>query len=329
MDFSHIIGQKEITVSLENSLSRGKIGHAYIFSGPKGIGKKTVARIFAGLLLCSKGNSSQSCGQCLSCQLFESGSNPDFHEVNPDSGSIGVDEIREVIGDIGIRPMYSNRKVLLIADAGRMTAQAQNSLLKTLEEPPSYGVIILTASNYGALLETIRSRTIRLNFRKNSYREVRSLLEAKFGSDIQALDFIASYSDGVIGTALKLADSEEFIELREKIAAIPTGLNNSGLKAVFEYYPFFEANKDNAEVILDMLLLLYRDMLVCKNSGNENILINSDKKDIIFNNAAVFSENRLIKSIEAIEETRRNLKYNANYQLSMEVMLMKLQEEEV
>lgn len=329
MDFSSIIGQREITDGLKHALSSGKIGHAYIFTGPKGIGKKTVARVFAGLLLCQKSEGEKRCGSCLSCQLFENGSNPDYHEINPEGSSIGVDEIREVLSDIVVRPMYSEKKVYLITDAERMTAQAQNSLLKTLEEPPSYGVIILTTSNYGALLETIRSRTIKYSFRKNSRSEVKAVLQSKFGEGLAVADFVVSYSDGIIGTALELAGSEEFTALREKTLEMLVKLRYSKLSDVFDNYAFFEANKEDVEVILDIALLFFRDLLAYKNTEDENILINYDKKDIIINNASVYPERRLIKCIEVIENTRRNIKQNANYQLSMEVMLMKLQEEEV
>ncbi|MCX7708860.1 MAG: DNA polymerase III subunit delta' [Clostridia bacterium] len=329
MDFSSIIGQQEVIDSLKNSIESEKVGHAYIFAGPTGIGKKTVARIFASMLLCSNSGVAGSCGECLSCRLAENNSNPDFHEVNPEGASIGVDEIRDVLSNIVVRPMYGKKKVYLIIDAERMTVQAQNSLLKTLEEPPSYGVIILTTSNYGALLETIRSRTIKLSFKKNSPLEIKALLEGRFGNTIKAVDFVTSYADGIIGTALKLAGSEEFIALREKTLELLQKLRRSKLSTVFDQYPFFEENKEDVDVILDIALLFFRDLLAYKNTGDENILINSDKKDIILNNASVYSTDRLIRSVETIENTRKIIKQNANYQLSIEVMLMKLQEEDV
>lgn len=329
VDFSGIIGQKEITDSLKNALKSGKTGHAYIFAGPRGIGKKTVARIFCSLLSCAENDGEKSCGKCLSCRLIENRSNPDYHEINPEDGSIGVDEIRGMLGDMVVRPMYSQKKVYLIIDAERMTVQAQNSLLKTLEEPPSYGVMVLTTSNYGALLETIRSRAIKYSFKKNSREEVKDLLGSKLQRNPGALDFVASYAGGIIGTALELAGSEEFGTLREKTLEILLKLRSSRLSDVFDNYAFFEANRDNIDLILDIALLFYRDVLVFKTTGNENLLINSDKKDIIFNNASVYSESRLMNCIENLESARRNIKQNANYQLSMEVMLMKLQEEEV
>jgi len=335
MDFSGIAGQKEVIGNLLYSLENDKISHAYIFSGPAGIGKRTVARIFAGILLCSgrkeSGSLSRkatgSCGECQPCRLFEAGSNPDFYEIEAAGATIGVDEIRDLQGHMAVKPFYGERKVYLVAEADKMTVQAQNCLLKTLEEPPSFAVIILTVSNYDALLETIRSRAVKYSFRENSREEVLGFLERKFGDGLKEKDFIASYSGGIIGKALELAGNEEFIALREETLKIAEGISRSGLYDVFRAYDFFNNNKDHAETILDIMASYYRDLLVAKNAGKEKLLINSDKKDIIINNARDFEVRKLVKNIETIELTRLNIRKNVNFQLSIEVMLMKLQED--
>jgi DNA polymerase-3 subunit delta' len=160
MNFGLITGQTLIIENLRHSLSSGRTGHAYVFAGPKGVGKRTVARIFASLLLCESGSSGSSCGVCTACRLTDAGTNPDFTLLEPAGSSIGVDEIRALQSDIIIKPAYSKRKIYLIAEADKLTLQAQNCLLKTLEDPPPYGIIIMTASNYNSLIETIRSRVI-------------------------------------------------------------------------------------------------------------------------------------------------------------------------
>ncbi len=327
MNFSDMIGQKELIESLVNALNHDRVGHACIFSGPAGIGKKTAAAIFAGMLLCEAPTPVDRCGRCQACRLFDSGSNPDFRAVRTDGASIGVDEIRDIQGDVAIKPMYSRRKVYIIEEADKMTVQAQNCLLKTLEEPPSYVVIILTASNYEALLETIRSRSQRSSFKKYTQAQVRQAVADKFGPAARGVDFAVAYADGVIGTALQLVGTEEFLALREKTLEIAGRLKKPGLSAVFGIYGFFEENKEDIDIILDILSLYYRDMLVAKKTGNENILINSDKKDIIFNNAREYPAQRLVAGIEQIEAARRAIKQNANYQLAVEHMLIKLQED--
>lgn len=327
MDFKDIIGQKEVVVGLIHSIENGRVGHAYLFCGPRGIGKRTVARIYASVLLCVSGDSSHSCGQCMPCRLCQEGTNPDYREVEAVGASIGVEEIRQLQSDLMVRPMYAPRKVYLILDADHMTVQAQNCLLKTLEEPPEYATILLTASNSEALLETIRSRTVRFNFRKYLPSEVRRCVVDQLGGSTENLDFIVSYADGIIGKGLELAASEEFAVLRSKTLDMLSALLEPELIKAFEFFKFFEENKEEVDTILDIMCLYYRDILLYKQTDGDCILINSDKKDMILISVPVFSTQRLVENIDAVEQARRNIKQNANFQLSIEVMLMRLQEE--
>lgn len=329
MSFKKIIGQKEIIDTLKHSAATGRIGHACVFTGPSGIGKRTVAAEYAGLLICENTGPEGACGKCRACMLYDSGSNPDFKRISTGSATIGVDEIRDMQHDITIRPMYSKRKVYIIEDADKMTVQAQNCLLKTLEEPPEYVVIILTVSNYDALLETIRSRVRRYSFRKNTYEEVCNAIDgAVKGKDINKA-FAVSFADGVIGTALELAGEGAIQELRDKTFSLLEKLHRFRLYEIFGQYSFFEDNKDDIDAILTIMSMYYRDIMVQKETGSEKMLINSDKKDIIINNAPHFSVSRLLKNIGIIETARKDIKQNANYQLSIEHMLIKLQEETV
>ena len=327
MNFSDIIGQNEVVSTLKAVLRDDSARHAYIFAGPEGIGKRMVARVFAAALLCSGRNFADRCENCQTCRLFDSGTNPDFYVVEAEGASISVDDIRRMQHDVSIRPMYSSKKVYLVAEADKMTVQAQNCLLKTLEEPPGYAVIVLTTSNSNSLLETIRSRSIIYNFRKNTDEEVKACILKREVKEVAGLDFIVSYADGVPGMALTLIESGDFRLNRDKAVEVILQLKSSKLLEIFNVYDFFEENKDNIDSILDIMLLFYRDLLIAKKSGNENILINSDKKDIILRNVDGFEMGKLIDNIAAIEEARRNIKQNANYQLAIEVMLMKLQEE--
>lgn len=329
MNFNDIAGQKEIIESLKTQLENNKIGHAYIFSGPQGIGKRFVAKIFSAALLCNEPDKDGCCGKCQACRLFMNNSNPDYYVIEPDGTSIGVDDIRKMQQHIVIRPLYSDRKVYVITEAEKMTVQAQNCLLKTFEEPPGYAVIILTASNYEGLLETIRSRGVRYTFKKNSNLEVMEFLKKSNKLKNGMTDFVVSYSEGIIGRALELLESEDFNSIREETIGILSRLNDKKLGDVFKIYDFFEENKDSVDTIFGIMTSFYRDLLVASVSGNENILINSDKKDIILKYAARFSADKLMESIRILEDTHRMLKQNANYQLAIEVMLMKLQEEDI
>ncbi|MFA6309011.1 MAG: DNA polymerase III subunit delta' C-terminal domain-containing protein [Clostridia bacterium] len=331
MNFNKVIGQKEILLSLKKSIANDTVGHAYIFSGPRGIGKRTVASIFSAMLLCSETISDDggidSCGKCYACRMFSSEANPDYKVIEPTGTSIKIEEARKIHSDVSIRPTYSKRKVYVINEAEKMTKEAQNSLLKILEEPPKYVTIILTTSNYTSLLETVRSRAVKFEFKKNEDSEVKNILKTDFSGNIKGADFIASYSNGIIGTAIKLAGSEDFIKLREETLGIINRLNSKNLLDVFEIYPFFNENKPEINTILDIMAMFYRDLLVTQSAGDGNLLINSDKKDIILVNAKEYKEHELIKNIEIIEVTRKYIMQNVNYQLCIEVMLMKIQEE--
>jgi DNA polymerase-3 subunit delta' len=327
VDFGSIKGKREVVESMLRAVESDRVGHAYILNGPEGIGKKTLSQAFAALLLCSGKAFPDLCGSCMPCRLISSGANPDLKILDKGEKSIIVDEIRDIQQDVNIKPMYSARKVYIINEAGNMTVQAQNCLLKTLEEPPSYTVILLNVSNMEAMLPTIRSRATAYTLKKNTYEEVYSFLAERFGRELPGLNFIAAYSDGIIGTAVKLAKSGEFTTIRENTIKLLLGLQNSSRLKAFEEYSFFDSNRDNIDTILKIMMLFYRDLLVAATTGNEKILINSDKKDIIFSNVRYYTPQRLIRNIETINTAYSNIDRNANYQLSLEVMLMKLQED--
>ncbi|NLK88237.1 MAG: DNA polymerase III subunit [Clostridiaceae bacterium] len=327
MDFKDVIGQREVIGSLERSLSEGRIGHAYIFSGPAGIGKKTIARIFAGLLLCDAPQNASVCGSCRPCLMMENGSNPDYHSIICEELSIGVDLIREIQSDVVLKPMYSKRKVYIVEEAEKMTEQAQNCLLKTFEEPPGYVVVILLTTNYDKLLETVRSRAQHIKFGKYTREQVCQVLMDRYGSDDGTLGLAADYSDGNIGTALELAGFGEFSKLRDQMLELLPRVAHGETKSILDFSSFMDNNKYNADMLFDIMLLYYRDLLVMSETGYEKMLINSDKKDIIFNNARKYSSNRLISNIEAIGAARRALKQNAGYQLVIDNLLIKLREE--
>jgi DNA polymerase-3 subunit delta' len=327
MDFNGIIGQGKVIGSLKRALAENRVGHAYIFSGPDGIGKKTIARIFAGLLLCEDPKDGASCGSCIPCRMYENGSNPDYHAVACDEASIGVDLIRQMQSDVAIKPMYSKRKVYIIEDASKMTEQAQNCLLKTFEEPPPYVVIILLSNNYDALLETIRSRAQRINFSKYTYEQVYQAVMQKYAGVAKQVELAVSYADGNIGIALELAGSGELSILRDKTLELVTCAARGETDKILEFETFLDDNKESIGLILDILLLYYRDLLVMSETGNENILINSDKKDMILKNVRMYSNRRILSSIAAVEEIRRAVKQNANYQLSMDKLLIKIRED--
>jgi len=325
MDFNEITGQKEIIRGLKKLIIEDKVGHAYIFTGAKGIGKRTVAKAFSHMLLCAMPTENGPCNKCVPCRLWKEGSNPDYYHIETERDNILIDEIRSMQSNIIVKPLYSGRKVVLIADAEKMTVQAQNCLLKVLEEPPLYAVIVLTTSHYEALLSTIRSRVTRFNLSRYAKDEMRKIIESNIKQVNTDIDFVINYSDGVPGTALNLASSHDFIKLRESSIDIVQKLYRMKDIEFFDIYNFFEANKDNIDIVLDIIMAYYRDLIIAKTGGKENMLINSDKKNKILNEAGNYSLERLINNIEIVEAARVGIKQNVNYQLSIENMILRLQ----
>lgn len=329
MNFDELIGQKKAITTLKQNISSGSISHGYVFSGVAGIGKKTLAAAFVAALFCEKPiDGIKPCGFCQACVLTEEDSNPDLILITNDENSIGVEEIREKLQtSVLIKPAYSKRKIYLIIDADKMTVQAQNCILKTLEEPPPYCTIILTVSNYDSLLETVRSRSVHIPLLPCSKEEIIKIIcQMKNESGLEN-EVIAALSQGIPQKAIRIMESQSFTELREKTVGLTASIIRKKEKAAVEHFAFFNEYKEEYEDILEIMLGLFRDMLVLKTTNTENMLINADKKDIILSCAYRADINWLSANIDRIEEARRQLRHNVNYNLSIETMLLKLGEE--
>ena len=225
MESERILGQNHILRHFENAIRMGKISHAYIINGEEGSGKMNLAIHFAKALQCERNNSNKAinedgeritvpgtaCGQCKSCKQTDSKNQPDIKYITYEKSGIGVDEIREQINDdIDIKPYSSPYKIYLVDEAEKMTVQAQNALLKTIEEPPAYAVLVLITTNPEVFLPTILSRCIQLKLRPLKDSVVSDYLTEKMGvSDGQA-DIYAAFARGNLGKAIHLASSEEF-----------------------------------------------------------------------------------------------------------------------
>jgi len=279
--------------NLEVIIKNKKFTHAYVFAGVESNKNLATAMRFAKFLLCQNpGN--EPCGKCEACDTLIEGQSPDLYVVQPIDSNIGVEQIRSMGKAAYIKPLNAKRKVFVIDQAEKMTVQAQNSLLKILEDPPGDSVIILSTVNYNSLLATIRSRVAK--------------------EEAKGAGFSIDYSLDISG------------EVRQKIVEIVISTVEKSCSDVFQFYTFFEANKQRIDYILDNMLILYRDFLIVKSTKTTDGLINIDKKDMILDNEHKFSAARLVRNTEIVEKTRKYIKQNANYQLSIEVMLMSLQE---
>lgn len=317
-----MLGHQRVLKTLQTAIKNDTISHAYIFEGANGIGKRETALAFSSMLMCEADDA--PCGSCKTCQLLGQGSHPDFQEIYLDEDkSISVEDIRNILKGIVIRPLYSKYKVYIINNADNMTVQAQNALLKSLEEPPRYVVFILTVQVGTAMTSTIRSRCQRIYFNKLSNEEILSILSTKYGSVKPEWDFIVSYADGVIGTAIDLVDFPQYLETRESVLDKVMQILESEDADLFILYDLFEKNDDKIDYILRIMLMFFRDIIVYNQTGNFSILINSDKKDMINKNKNL-KLSSLLRCIRAIWSAKRSLEVNASFQLTIEVMLMKI-----
>ncbi|HIR97610.1 MAG TPA: DNA polymerase III subunit delta', partial [Candidatus Merdisoma faecalis] len=225
--FSEIIGHEQIIEHLQNAIRLNKVSHAYILDGEEGSGKMLLASAFAQTLQCEQGGT-EPCGKCHSCIQAESRNQPDIIRVTHEKpGSIGVDDIRDQLcSDILIRPYSSPWKIYIVDEAEKMTVQAQNALLKTIEEPPAYGIVLLLTENSEAFLPTILSRCVTLKLRPVKDEQIRKyLMEELHVPDYQA-EVCTAFARGNVGKAKRLAESEHFQELKDQVVHLLRHLND-------------------------------------------------------------------------------------------------------
>lgn len=325
--FDEIKGNEQLKRQLKNAVLNKRISHSYIIDAPKGMGKKLIAKTFAKTLQCLE-KGTEPCGKCVSCRTFDEGNHTDIIYVKAKGKSIGVDDIREqIVKNIELRPYQYPYKIFIVENADTMTIQAQNALLKTIEEPPEYGLFILLSNNYTNFLPTILSRCVMFRLKPLRVGIVSEYLINKLELDVEKAYMYALYSQGNIGRAVEMAASEEFAEMREMAVNLTVNLFEHDLTAIFSDVEKLSLYKNDIQQLLDIIYLCYRDATVVKAINNsENFLIQKDKKYLIEKIASKASLKSLVKKSEAVFETKMKLKQNASFQMAMEAMLLRLKE---
>ena len=329
--FEDILGQETIIGHFRDAISTGKISHAYILSGEEGIGKHMLASRTAAALLCTSEDEERPCGMCASCIQAEAGTNPDIIYVTHEKQLISVGDIRsQVVDDIRIKPYAGKYKVYIIDEAERMNEQAQNALLKTLEEPPEYAVIFLLAANTGSFLPTILSRCITLPLKPVRTEAVADLLTTRYSLPDYMARTCASFSGGSIGKAIRYATDEEFVRTRDEVVRLMSGIDGMNHAELMESLSFFGDEKsrgnDSHKVddFLDMLSLWMRDMLMFKATQDPNRLVFHDSVIEIKRQAALRSFENINEAIDAIEKARMRLRAFVYFDIAMEMLFMAL-----
>ncbi|MDB8789998.1 DNA polymerase III subunit delta' C-terminal domain-containing protein [Romboutsia sp. 1001216sp1] len=308
MYFEDIIGQEFAKKYLTNSIKNNKISHAYMFEGIEGIGKKKLTEELAKLLL----------------DISDVKNSPDYIEINPDGNSIKIAQIRKLQTDIIIKP-HKDYKIYVINDAHKMTIEGQNALLKTLEEPPKYAIIILVTSNKEALLDTIKSRCEIIKFLPISLIDLKKYLIQK-GVDEQRAQLLATFSRGSIEKALELSESSEFALMREEIQSYIERLLDKNIVDILDISLDIEKYRGDIFNILDIMINYFRDIMFIKEKIDKNMIINSDKITFLQNMSKKISYSQVSKIIDIIEETKKKIRSNCNFNISMQVMALNIYE---
>lgn len=292
--FNNIIGNDRIKNLLVNLVQTNKVSHSYLFIGIDGIGKMLIAREFAKMILCTDKN--KYCNNCKSCIEFDTNNNPDFKIIEPQGNSLKIEQIREFQNKVVEKPIISDKKVYIINDSDKMTQEAQNCLLKTLEEPPEYVVIILIGSNENLFLSTIKSRCTILHFDIISNKNIKEYLEKNYQVNMNSKIMINAFQ-GSIGKAIQLKEKQEEYERIEEI--------------------IYNLEKKDKIDILNMSEIIYK----CKDDKLEIL----DYMNVVFMDLAKRS-NKYANCINIVEEVKRRLQSNANYDMNIDNMLFNLWE---
>ena len=320
MSFNKIIGQELAVDLLKRAIGENRLAHAYLFIGPEGVGKSLLAKVFAKALNCEKGTP-EPCGECIACKKIEGGTHPDVIVLSPEgkSSQIGIDAIRRTEGTMSLKPYEGRTKVFIVDGADKMTEEAANSLLKTLEEPPKDTVIVLLASNMFRLQPTIVSRCQKVLFHPLSERAIMKELIERYGLDDKKAGFVSRFSEGRLGRAVEVLEGEAMAK-RDRIVDEFLTPKQFGYEDTWLYgEPRQEVNE-----VLNTLAVYFRDLLVFNLSKDQGLLVNLDKASEIAKDAAKYPVERLEGIIETIADTQERIRRNANIKIALSSMRLNI-----
>ena len=327
LGFRDVIGHEHLIEHLQSAIAMGKVSHAYIFDGEKGSGKNFLADRFAAALQCSA-DGEKPCGTCTSCKQAEGRNHPDIIRITHEKpNTISVDDIRQQLcGDVMIKPYKGPYKVYIVDEAEKLNVQAQNALLKTIEEPPAYAVIILLTTNSESFLPTILSRCVTLHLKPAKDSVVRRyLMEQVKIPDYQA-DICVAFAQGNIGKARRLALSEEFGQMKEHVIHLVKYIQEMDIsELIFGMHKITEFKTDISDY-LDLLMVWYRDVLLYKATWNPSSIVFSDEIHTLRKMASKSSYEGIETILKALDKAKLRLAANVNFDLTMELLLLTMKE---
>ena len=325
--FHDILGHEQIIAHLQNAIEEDKVSHAYIFNGPEASGKMMLAEAFAMALQC-EGEGKRPCLECRSCRQAADHNQPDIIYVSHEKpNTIGVDDIRtQINNDIDIKPYSSRYKVYIVDEAQKMNQQAQNALLKTIEEPPAYAIILLLTTNADSFLQTILSRCITLNLKAVKEDKIKEYLMKHYQIPDYQADICAAFSQGNVGKAIQLASSEEFGELKASVLQLMKRLEDIDLYEMTGAVKQIAEYKLSVNDYFDLMMIWFRDVLYLKATNDVDGLIFKDEVYDIKKQAAKRSYQGIETILEALEKAKIRLNANVNFDLVSELLLLTIKE---
>ena len=327
LNFNSIKWQDSIVNNLKSSIKANTLSHAILFTGNTASGIE-LANAAADALLCDK-NEGNACNNCPSCVKTNVGSHPDKITVTVPSTkkTIGVDEIRDVINNMYVRPFIAEKKVFIFTDAHKMTAQAQNALLKVLEAPPEYGVFLMVAEKEEQLLETVLSRLTKYKLALPSSEQILQYLLLKYPEKKAYTDFASRLSGGNLDLAEKYINDDSQGDKRKRLLMFITKMINKDKSAVFDFAGYLTEYKDDFDDNLEYIYILLRDLIFIKNNFPDNKIINSDLIDMLKAHCTKVSEESIFKFASRLSECKEAQKVNSAFKLTILNALLKIWEE--
>lgn len=327
MDFKNIIGHEDIISRFLSNIETDHVSHAYIIAGEEGSGRFSLASAFAKALQCES-EGSDSCGECKSCKQAESGNHPDIIVVEKGENAIlTVDTIREqVVSTMDIKPYSSKYKVYIIKDGEKMNEMAENALLKTIEEPPAYGIIIIITTQPEKLLPTIRSRCITLSTKPIKEKDIHEYLVEKLGVDENKATFAIEYAQGNLGKAILLATNEEYEGLINSVIDLEANIYDMTMDDISEAIQKCTNYQMNINDYLDLMMMWYRDILVLKVTGNPDKIMFKEQYSVIREQAKYLSFNELDDKERAIATAKERINAKAKMEDIMRLLIITLKE---
>ncbi len=326
-DFQNITGLKYVKSYLQKAIELDRISHAYIFSADQGCGKRTMAMAFAKALQCER-QELDACGECTSCRQAESNNHPDIIWVTHEKpNTISIDEIREQVNrTVPVKPYRGKYKIYIIPDAQMMTLQAQNAILKTIEEPPEYVVILLLTSNETQLLPTIHSRCVMLRFRPIKTELVKNYLMEHFEIPDYKADICAAFGQGNIGKAIRLATDEKFEAMKDEALALVKSCKDMRIPDLIDSMKQLTEYKINIDDYLDFVMVWYRDVLLFKATRDLNGVIFKEETSTIMRQADTCAYDGIESIIKALGVAKERLAANVSFELTMELLFLTIKE---